>query len=110
MEFNTSLSIFYYFLFKEDREIEINPILLKEEIHLADLGFKNILEISRVGLGVKICQRKFFVSLKVKNVLGEASLTTLSLVKLHFDHLIKHHVQNNMGLSLEEIYDGDDFL
>ena len=45
----------------------------------------------------------------MKNILGELSLKSVELLKLHFDQMIKHHVENKLGLSIEEIYDGDDF-
>lgn len=101
IEIGTSVSLTCYFLQKEDRLVELNPILLPDEKSLPDLGFKNILEISKASIALRIQKRQIVLSLQVKSILAEASLRSLLLLQLHLEHVVKHHLQNNLGLSIE---------
>lgn len=49
------------------------------------------------------------ISIKIKSIFGEGSIETICWLQLHFEHFINHHIKNDLGTGLFEIYDGDDY-
>jgi hypothetical protein len=82
---------------------------VRNDEKLVDLGFKNILQINRVMISGSIHEKKKMVQIRVKSIFGEASIETLCYLRLHLEHFINHHIENNVGVDKLSVYYGDDY-
>lgn len=56
-DISAEVDISLYFLKSEDRDVELNPILLPESTPIADFGFKNIFEVNRINLKLTLAEK-----------------------------------------------------
>lgn len=65
-EISGQISLAYYFLKRDDREPDINPILIRSISQLEELGFKNIIEVNGIAFKVNVYDNKKTISAKIK--------------------------------------------